>query len=80
LRITGLPAAVDTAWRTPLAEWQGFTKANFTQLAVVPGSSQQATLSASGSGQTIDTTLDPTDFPSGGTVILRGEARFTVAA
>ena len=81
LRITGLPATVGTAIRTALAEFQGYSKANFTQLSVLPTSGQTiATLNASGSAQTLDTTIATTDFPDDGSVILRGEARFLVSA
>lgn len=78
LRITGLPATVAVGYRTALAEFQGFTKANFTQLSVSP-TTTILTFTASGSGQTTDTTITTTDFPDGGSVILRGIAMFTIA-
>lgn len=79
LRVTGLPATVETGYRTPVAEYQGFTKANFTQLSAVPLTTL-FTFTASGSGQTLDTTLGTTDFPDVGPVILRGVVMFQVAA
>jgi hypothetical protein len=80
LRITNLPATVATGYRTAMAEFQGFTKANFSQLSIVPTAGQTiATMNASGSGQSVDTTITTTDFPSGGSVILRGTLMFLIA-
>lgn len=75
-RITGLPfTSVNTSNRLNIGfvDWQGITKANFTQVSpiVFNNSAQIDQFQAAGSGQST-TGVAAADMPSGGTPTLRG--------
>jgi hypothetical protein len=81
-QITGFPFAAaensSQGQRCAGAQWQGITKANYTDMtASVEPSSTLATVRASGSGQTT-ATITAADMPTGGTVVMRGSATYLV--
>jgi hypothetical protein len=73
LQLTGLPftsnATASSGTRFSV-EFQGYTKANFTQINIAVGPSATiATFKASGSGQ-VTATLVVGDIPSGGAMVV----------
>ena len=80
LQITGAPftSGSTQAWSNALGNFQGFTKANYTQVGSQIGASATTlTFPVSGSGQATGDS-NTGDWPSGGTVILRGTLTYNV--
>lgn len=77
--ITGFPFTVNGAIDTTgVMEWQGITKANYTQVNPRPTAGDTtALLKASGSGQALSD-VAAADMPTGGTVLLRGTVSYCV--
>lgn len=83
VRVTGLPLTsanisneIDTGGAVI---WGGVTKANFGDVApTVPANDNRIALSISGSGQA-PANLAITDFPTGGSVVLRGFVLYPTA-
>ncbi len=67
--ITGWPFVAGFVTTFPIAQWQGITKANYTQVGATMGLASTATLAASGSAQNISP-VTTADMPTGGTVNL----------
>jgi hypothetical protein len=81
VRINGLPYAVNagTGWIDVSAlQFGGLTKANYTQFSLIAIASQSRfEMEASAQAQAL-AAVQITDFPTGGTVILRGSGRYFV--
>lgn len=77
--ITGLPFTVNaTLSARGVMNWQGITKANYTQVNPVAGASNTIlTAMASGSGQS-NSNIVPADMPSAGSVFLAGSVTYQV--
>ena len=77
IKITGVPIISSNQGAFPLAmSFQGITKANYTQFAPVIGTSANTiAIEASGSAQA-KASLNITDMPTGGSVILRGSLAY----
>ncbi len=78
VRITGSPytAESDIVKSPGALEWQGITKANYTNIVTrITQSTAIMNLVASGSGQNIST-VTAADMPTGGAVSLRGSSSF----
>jgi hypothetical protein len=79
--ITGLPFTVanDAGFPVGALQWQGITKAGYTNAYVVPSqNTTQMFIGMSGSGQSA-ATIVASDMPSGGTVLLRGSVTYRVS-
>lgn len=82
LQITGLPDAASLApiiYYGYLGQWQGITKANYTQVGPQLGTATVINFIASGSGQAVSA-VAVADVPSGGNVRLRGAIIYKVNA
>lgn len=79
VNITGFPytsSSTSNETHTHALSWSGITKANYTNIVGQIGvSTQVATLTGSGSGQTFATILI-TDMPTAGTVVLEGNGTY----
>lgn len=82
VQITGLPFTAaspvgSNAQRSGGVQWQGITKANYTDMCpAAENSSTMLTIRASGSGQT-GANVTAADMPTGGSVIFRGACTFS---
>lgn len=70
LTITGLPVTVNGEFRANIIQYQGITKANYDEFALLLTNGSTSGIGvASGSGQTT-VNVNASDMPTGGTVIL----------
>lgn len=77
LTVTGLPFTVGTT-DFGAGQWRGITKANYTDLVVVPvGATATLLFNMSGSGQVV-ASVAAGDTPTGGTIVLSARFAYTI--